>query len=330
MAVILLYLGLRDLFKDQQAVSMPTEQKQEENRSDFKRNPLTGLEQKADFFPISIMFDNSYNVRPQQGLSGADIVYEALAEGNITRIMGVFDSTKSLEKIGPVRSARPYFMDWAGEYGGVYMHVGGSPEALTNISKYDFINIDQIGASEIYFWRDNNLDAPHNVFTSSSNWLRIGEIKDVANIDRETFFTYVDFPDQYPKERSYMPPLSFIVDFSSNDYKVEWKFNEALNVYQRWQGDEKHLYENGQQIAVKNVLVQVAKSRIIDDKERRSMDNKTSGIAYLVNPYGYQTGTWQYKDGYTYFYKDDGNPMEFVPGKTWIEVVPSTESFIIE
>lgn len=330
MAVILLYFGLRGLFKNPQPAQQINQPVVSNENPDFERNPLTGLKWDHSFFTIAIMFDNSYTVRPQYGISQADIVYEALAEGNITRLMGIFDSSKSIEKIGPVRSARPYFMDWAGEYGGIYMHVGGSPEALSTISKYDFVNIDQIGANEIYFWRDKNLDAPHNVFTSSSNWLRVGEIKDITDIDRGPYFTYVDFPDDYPKERPYLPPASFVVDFSSEDYKVDWKFNEALNVYQRWQGDQKHMDENGNQLSAQNIIVQVAKSKIIDDKERRNMENKTGGKAYLVNPYSYQEGIWKYEDGHTSFYKDDGSPMELLAGNTWIEVVPSEDSFILE
>ena len=74
-------------------------------------------------------------------------------------------------------------MDWAEEYQGLYMHIGGSPQALNIINSFTFTNIDQIGSNEIYFWRDNNYLAPHNVFTSSANYLRAGELKEVAYLN---------------------------------------------------------------------------------------------------------------------------------------------------
>lgn len=329
-AVILLVLAVINLFpKGQRYVDQVDNQiKQTEGF----RHPLTGefIEEQTDFFTIAVMIDNSYDVRPQYGLSQAAIVYEALVEGNITRLMGIFDSRENIDKLGPVRSARPYFIDWANEYGGVYMHVGGSPDALSQINNYNFYNIDQIGSGEIYFWRDNNLNAPHNVFTSSANWLRVGEIKEVTSIDKEPRWSFIDFPEDISGDRSFLPPESFVVDFSNEPYKVEWKFNKALNMYQRWQGDDKHIYDTGEQIAVNNVIIQVASSRIIDDKERRSMDNKTSGVAYLLNPYGYQEGVWKYENGRTNFYDAYGELFKLVPGRTWIEVASIEEDFILE
>ncbi len=295
------------------------------------RHPLTGEilpEECPEFFPVAVMIDNAYDIRPQYGLSQASIIYEALAEGNITRLMAIFDSNSEVNKLGPVRSARPYFMDWAEEYGGIYMHVGGSPSALATIDSYDFLNVDQIGAGEIYFWRDQSLDAPHNVFTSSANWLRAGEIKEVECIDAEPFWHFVDLPDDYFNQAE--PPQSLAIDFSNEPYKVEWKFNEALHTYQRWQGDEKHIYDTGEQISAENIVVEVVDSKIIDDKERRDMSNKKNGTAYMINALGFVTGSWKYTNGRTEFYDEYGEPIDFVPGRTWIEVVPSKDSLISE
>ena len=326
MAVILLGLGIFNWLSSKTNQS-PVNIENDIEQTEVFRHPLNGeaLEKPAqDFFAVSIMFDNSYDARPQYGLDKADIVYEALAEGNITRLMGVFDSRQSIDKVGPVRSARPYFMDWANDYKGVYMHVGGSPKALNNIDSYNFHEVDQIGAGEIYFWRDENLWAPHNVFTSDSNWLRVGEIKEVDNIDSNVSWNFVAVDDnaQYPL------PLNFNLDFSAA-YRVDWRFNAKLLAYQRWQTDDKFLYDNGEQARADNIIVQIVSARIVDAKERRTMDNKTDGQAFIFNKLGMVEGQWRYENNRTRFFDSEGNEFKLVPGKTWVEVLPDLEDLII-
>jgi hypothetical protein len=326
MAVILLVFGLLNMFKTNSGSDQAPEEviQIDDNQP---RHPLSGhilTEEDGDFFPIAIMIDNAYDIRPQHGLAKADIIYEALAEGNITRLMAIFDSRQDIDKIGPVRSARNYYMDWAEEYGGVYIHVGGSPQALGIINTYDFVNIDQIGAGEIYFWRDENLWAPHNVFTSDSNWLRVGEIKEVDNIDSNVSWNFVAVDDnaQYPL------PLNFNLDFSAA-YRVDWRFNAKLLAYQRWQTDDKFLYDNGEQARADNIIVQIVSARIVDAKERRTMDNKTDGQAFIFNKLGMVEGQWRYENNRTRFFDSEGNEFKLVPGKTWVEVLPDLEDLII-
>lgn len=288
------------------------------------RNPLTGQpinDANFDFFPIAIMLDNAYNIRPQYGLAQADIIYEALAESNITRLMAIFDSRQNLEKIGPVRSARPYFMDWLEEYGGIYMHVGGSPQALSSISNYNFINIDQIGIGETYFWRDKKLSAPANVLTSSANWLRAGEIKNVQKFDTDRAKKIIW---NFAEPTSSTTPPNFSVNFSGDIYKVDWQYNTKLGAYQRWQGGDKFVFDTGEQAFANNVIVQVVKSSLIDT-ERRQMDTKTSGEVFIFNQWGEQLGQWKYQDGRTRFFAEDGSELKLVSGKTWVEVIDSKD-----
>jgi hypothetical protein len=324
-AVILLGIGTSNLFPTDKNIGFDkSENKLEENF--VARHVLNGagLEDiSQDFFAVAIMFDNAYDARPQYGLGNADIVYEALAEGNITRLLGIFDSQENINKIGPVRSARPYFMDWAGEYGGVYMHVGGSPDALSSVGDYDFYNIDQIGAGEIYFWRDNNLKAPHNVFTSSSNWLRAGEMKDIPNINAIKRWNVVDISS------TTSTPENFSIDFVLG-YNVDWKYNKNLESYLRWQGDDKFIYNTGEQARAANVIVQVASSKIVDAKERRIIKTQAGGKVFVFNKFGRQDGAWEVIDGRTRFFDENKNELELVSGQTWIQVIPSEEYFITD
>lgn len=286
------------------------------------RHSLNGLEIEKDysFFTIATMIDNSYDIRPQDGLKNAEIVYETLSEGNITRLLAIFDSNSRIDKIGPIRSARNYFMDWAEEYNGIYMHVGGSPQALNIIDTYNFINIDQIGGNEVYFWRDNNYLAPHNVFTSYSNYLRIGELKEVENLKDFKSWNFVD-------EDSIENIEDIIIDFSNDYYKVEWKYNNSLEKYYRYQGDEKFIYNTGEQTIADNIIIQVVNSYFIDEL-RRGMDNKEEGIVYIFNKLGKQKGIWKYTDNRTIFINEEGEELKLVPGKTWIEVIDKEEKLI--
>lgn len=297
------------------------------NTSDELRGVLNGqlLEniEDNDFYAVVAMFDNAYDARPQYGLQVADIVYEALAEGNITRLMGVFNSSKDLDKMGPIRSARPYFMDWADEYGALYMHVGGSPDALSSLRYYNLYDVDQIGAGEIYFWRDNDLLAPHNVFSSSANWLRAGEMREVPNIKPDIAWNFVEATST----------LALAKDISiayRQPYNVDWQYNENIGQYLRSQGDEKFIYDDGKQVRADNVVVQIVDSRIVDDKERRTMDTEEGGKVFVFNNWGVQEGVWEIVDGRTRFFDENKNELKLVAGITWVQVVPSEEMLIVE
>jgi hypothetical protein len=124
---------------------------------------------KEHIFPTCVMIENLSTVRPQAGLQEANVVYEALAEGGITRFMAVFASGENLSKLGPVRSARSYFVDWAEEYECLYAHAGGSPQALEQLSgNTPVTDLNQIGGAAANFWRDPNVTSrEHGLFTSS-------------------------------------------------------------------------------------------------------------------------------------------------------------------
>ena len=319
-AVILVFVGLVNLSK-------PNAQQVVEDDVIVEdlviiRHPLNGqvwTNSYREFFTIGVSIDNANNISEQPGLERADIVYEALVEGPITRLLAIFDSNQHLDKIGPVRSARPYFLDWVEEYQGVYMHVGGSPQALNAIDDYDFVNIDQIGSGEIYFWRDNDISPPSNVFTSNANWLRVGEIKEVSTLDRDKFVTW-----NFVEEDEIDGIKDISLDLSSDSFQVDWKYNTSKQQYQRWQGDVKHNYATGEQIAAANVVVMGVDDWLID-AERRNINTEDGGLAFVFNKYGQQDGVWLVENGRTLFFDKDGNSLKLNPGQTWIEIINNEE-----
>lgn len=323
-AVILVAITLPSLFKP---TAIPEEIIKPEVGDNVLHHPLTGKiwpEENFDFFPVAIMIDNAIDITPQAGLSQAPIVYEALTESQITRLLAIFSSVDELDKIGPVRSARNYFMDWAEEYQGLYVHVGGSPQALAVIDNYDFIDVNQMGADEIYFWRDSNLRAPHNVFTSDSNILRAGEMKKVATTTID--FKAWNFTDDLATTTE---PINFSVNFSNDLYKIDWQWNEALNIYQRFRNNDKSIDSLGEQLKADNVIVQVVNSYLIDI-ERRGMDTKDGGEVFIFNQAGQQTGHWKYIDGRTVFLNEADEELKLSPGKTWLQIIDDPEKLIIQ
>lgn len=323
LAVIFVGFGLFNIGRhDQQPHTLAV---QPQARVDLvARHPLSGQPIGNDFrefFPVSVMIENAADVLPQTGLAQADIFYEALTEGNITRLMAIFDSTRKVSAVGPVRSARNYFLDWAEEYGGVYMHVGGSPQALSVIDKYDFVDIDQIGADEKYFWRNNGQKAPSNVYTSSDFWQNAGISNGADPLDAGQAAAFKSWYFVDPNSvRPSAVPKNLELRFSSDLYTVKWSWDVQKNIYWREQGGEKFLFEDNSQAWASNVIVQIVESRLIDT-ERRAMDTKAGGQVLIYNKFGRSIGTWEVVDGRTMFYDASGTQIKLVPGKTWVEIL---------
>ena len=161
---------------------------------------------------------------------------------------------------------------------------------------------------------------PHNVFTSSANYLRAGELKEINFLNNLKSW---NFKEGDEGENIY----DIIIDFSNDYYKVEWKYNNFLEKYQRWQGGDKFIYNTGEQVRIDNIIVQIINSYFID-QERRGMDNKKEGLVYIFNKLGKQKGVWKYIDGRTIFINEDGEELQLVPGKTWVEIINKEEKLI--
>ncbi|WP_278320958.1 DUF3048 domain-containing protein [Clostridium tetanomorphum] len=116
--------------------------------------------------PFMVIVENSKDARPQSGLVDADIVYETMAEGGIPRFIALYHK-KDSDKIGPVRSARPYFLDIAKENNLPFAHCGYSEEAKDIISKENLPSLNEFDYEKAY-WRDKNRKYEHSLYTSSS------------------------------------------------------------------------------------------------------------------------------------------------------------------
>ncbi|MFH1207923.1 MAG: DUF3048 domain-containing protein [Patescibacteria group bacterium] len=281
---------------------------------------------QENIYPVAVMIENLTSSRPPSGLAQANVVYEALAEGGITRFMAVFAQPLiGVPEIGPVRSARSYYVDWALEYQALYVHVGGSPQALAQIKADDVLDFSQFYHAP-FFWRDSKRSAPHNLYTS-------GEKMGLALHDQKTPATgqYTGWKFKDDASSSALPTgeKSISIDFSSFNYKVEYKYDRTANDYVRYLAGQPHQDKNEVTLRAKNVIVQKVKTQLID-QERLGMATVASGEAIIFRDGQTLIGTWdrKTKTDRTRFYDQAGAEVELNAGQIWVEVVPTDRNIV--
>ncbi len=276
----------------------------------------------------AVMIENMSASRPPSGIDRAKVVYEALAEGGITRFLAMFATTDMPKEIGPVRSARPYFVDWASEYNApLYIHAGGSPQALDLLrqSKTTVVDFNQFTKSP-YFWRDRKRYAPHNLYTSGQSINQA--LTQVAKNTKSTFtgWAYADeseFADRPATVKD------IVINFSSLSYRVTYTYNREDNVYARKNGNEAHVTRDGVALSAKNVIVQYVPTTLYpNEKQRLKMATVGQGKALIFHDGVTIVGTWKKEatTNRTQFYDADGAVVTLTRGTTWVEVVPTDRS----
>lgn len=288
--------------------------------------PLTGLpvDKPASARPLAVMINNAPAARPQSGLSQADIVYEVLAEGGITRLIGIFQSRGTNEKIGPIRSIRPYLIDIGESYGGVLVHAGGSNDAYAILQKQHKEDLDEIGNAGAYFWRDKSRKAPHNLY-SDADTLRKGAdkrgYKKEADIPAYAFRAEEDLPEG---EDASGAEVTFLL----KSYKVEYRYDEASKLYKRSINGKPHIDLNtGEQLAAANVIILGASHKTLDDVGRLAVDTVSGGEAVLLQRGKVLQGRWARAKGDAIRFFKDGKEVPLYPGTTYFNIVPNAPTF---
>ncbi len=269
---------------------------------------------------VGVMVENSLDAQPLSGISHAQVVYEAPAEGNIPRFLAIFPLDAQVKKVGPVRSARPYYIDWLSAYGdAMYMHVGGSPEALQQIRDYGLFDMNEMYNAKS-FWRANNRFAPHNTYTSSDLWSTAHE----KNIDEFKNDEYTAW--QYDqKERCKSNCIEHLQLGFSPAYTIVWKYNQESGLFERLLNGRIQKDEDGTVYTANNVIVQETKITILDEVGRKKITTIGEGNATILSGGRATVGTWKKKSrtAPTQWFDEVGNEMKLAPGKTWVEVVES-------
>lgn len=291
---------------------------------DCVRRYIDGVYVKSgqeNLYPIAVVIDNHTEARPPRGISKANLVYEAEAEGRITRYLAIFANDEDIEAIGPVRSARPYFIDWLSEFNALFIHCGGSPEALARVIKEEVLDLNEF-YNGAYYWREEARPSSHDLFTSSENLKAYLDKKDLTE---GKYFSWLYKEDQPTEDTSSSSTISF--SYKEPYYVGEWKYDEENNDYVRYVAGEKHTEEDGSEIRAKNVIIQYGDTEVIDDVLRLNITTIGENKAMICLDGECREGKWSKKSktARTRYYYDSGEEVNFNAGTTWIQVMRSTE-----
>jgi len=298
---------------------------------------LTGFEiteEQSKKRPIAVMLDNQYKARPQAGLSEAEVVYEILAEGSITRYMAIFQAYEP-ETIGPVRSSRPYYIERALEYNPLYLHVGGSMQALTDIINYNMADIDGLSVGAGVFYRTSHKNMPHNAYSSHD-----GVRKEADRKGYRTETEFAGMPISYEQYELVGEPANHVtIQYkkpSSGDavgYSIAFRYDEENKNYLRYVNGGEHLDEESNiHLRADNIIIQSTYHKVLDNAGRRQVTMIGSGSGYYVNKGIYTPITWKKSDAYgqTKYYLMDGSELILNPGITWVQVIQTSMEPYIE
>ena len=299
-------------------------------------NPLTGLPASVDLSakrPAAVMINNLRVACPQVGIAKADILYECLVEGGITRLMAVISDYTALSTLGSVRSSRDYYIDLAQNHDALYIHAGGSPQAYDELYAR---GIDYICGVNMYtpstFYRDQTrmttMGYEHSLMTNGEG-LRSGIAYKGYRTDLKAGFTSPFVFDENHSAKSGSEAKHLILTYSA--YAIaQMIYSETTNTYYRFQfGDQPHIDgATGEQLSFTNVLILYNPVSVIpgDAYGRLTMDTTGTGKGYYVTGGKSIPITWRKdtRDAVIQLTTTSGEPLKMAPGKTFVSILPTT------
>ena len=282
--------------------------------------------------PIAVMIDNHKGAQPQGGLNNAYIVYEIIAEGGESRLMAIFKGA-NVEKIGPVRSARHYYLDYALENDAIYVHYGWSPQAQSDIPKLNIQNINGITEGDKMFWRTKDKSAPHNVATSTKNILSIAQKKGyrITSI-QESVLKYtaedINLNDGQIVNKVTVP--------YSESNKTVYVYDEQAKMYKRYSKGKKVVdWTTKEDVTTKNIIITFVQNYTLNDgenKDRQGLRNIGEMKGYFItNGKSIPITCIKSSRGAKTIYKDiDGNEIKVNDGRTFIQICPIDANVLFE
>jgi len=293
--------------------------------------PLNGLpvSQASEQRPVAVMVNNFHLARPQSGLYHADIVYEILAEGDITRFLAIFQSNIP-EKIGPVRSARDYYIDLANGYHALFICHGNSPKAKQMMDAGLIDSLNGLIYDGTLFKRDKTRRAPHNSYILKEGIEKGVEKRNYSFTEKVTPLAFTQEAPSF--DNSWKQISDAFIKYSYNaDNNVTYKYSEANKHFQRFQnGVVAKDALNGKQLQIKNILIVQSTHKIIDDYGRRSVDLKSGGKGYYLVDGRMKDIEWKNVNGRIIPFNLDGTEIDLEPGQTWINFVPELSKVTIK
>ena len=298
--------------------------------------PLTGLPispEAALQRPIAVMVDDDSHARPQFGFSKASIVWHAPAEGGVPRYMMIFQDDIP-DGVGPVRSARQYYVEWAAEWTAMFVHHGGSPEALATLSAKGrgqwVYNADGFRWLGRYLWRTDAHASPHNVYTDGEHLRSLARLLDANDGPIEPIWSFAPAPS--PRTR----PAGAVIRVTYPYETITYRYEAATNRYLRYVDTSKEPQvdgDDGTVVAPTNVVILRMAFGALNDghpsKRRLEAHNIGKGEAWIATNGVTIKGTWKKASATapTLLFGSDGKPISLTPGQTFVQVLPLSYGF---
>lgn len=322
--------------------------KKEETNQEITENPAIEVEEEKkeevpEFIklmetntrPVAVMIDNDGpSSRPQKGVESAYMVYEIIVEGGATRMMAIIKDAPNMGKVGPIRSSRHYFLDFALEHDAIYCHAGWSPKAQSDISKLKVNNVNGIlGNDGVNFYRDKTYDSTwHNLYADLDKIY-------AYSVDKKGYRGTTDVKHTAYESKEFELEngnnASTVTLPYSNKYKVRFVYNPEEKVYTRYIGEKEHMSQTGDVLTAKNIIVYNLRNYNLNDGEnkgRQELETVGSGKGYYITNGKAVEISWA-KDGRTnktvYKYAD-GTELKLNMGTTYVQIMPTNASITIE
>ncbi len=303
-------------------------------------NPLSGEGMEEDIStqrPWAIMINNIEQALPQCGVSSAEIIYEIPAEGGVTRMMAIFTDISGVEKIGSLRSIRPYYADVGISYDAIVAHAGGSEESYTEMSGYNVDHLDGVLGTytEGAFYRDPDrmqYGLEHSMFSQGSALVQAAEEE---GFSLEHDGGEYDYGLTFSEEASgQCTETAEYVEIAFNGYKsTVFEYDAGSGRYLAWQYGEEYIdSDTGEQMSFTNLLVLSTSVSVIDSVGRLSVRTTGEGDGYFICGGEYVPITWSRTDNTSPFryYLTDGTPLDLGIGSSYIAVTASYSSISFE
>ena len=327
-------------------VKKPKKEEPEQVEVPVEEKKLTIVDEDSNQRPIAVMIDNNIGNGRHAGLQDSYINYEIIVEGGLTRIMALFKD-KDVSLIGPVRSSRHYFLDYALESDAIYAHYGWSTYAQNDIKYLNVNNINGLYDSSP-FWRDTTISAPHNVFTSidklyayatqknynttSTNWKLLNYTTDEVNLNTPISTTTQTNPETGEKttipitREGLLTANTVIIPYSYYQNR-SYTYDSKRKVYLRYMNNTPHLDKTtGAQLYYKNIIIEKVRNSLLDNEGRQDLDTTGTGEGYYITN-GYALPIYWTKSGRsakTIYKYSDGSEVKINDGNTFIQIMPTT------
>lgn len=290
--------------------------------------PLSGEPAKEPVLnrPVVVTINNHPLARPQSGLKEADIIYEMLAEGSVTRLLAVYQSEYP-GRVGPIRSARDYFIHVAQGFDAFYLAHGYSPDAKSMLNRGEIAHINGMQYDGTYFRRSSARKAPHNSYSSGEDLIQGAEkvgadlLVEEGNVPSFTFTealtSTVDTEDADSVTVTYSSDRQFIHHYS---------YDQASGFYSRETAGQRTIdAETGEELELANVVFLEIPHRVIDSEGRLALNLKDGGHAWLFRDGKRQAAEWTNEEGQLVVVTGD-EPVGLKPGQTWVHFIPTHRS----